>query len=180
MEPNNSQEEINDHVCEPDENTEESMSTPSTQIVRKSIFRSPKNNKKRQPQKPEQNRTEQAYNILQDAVKRQNVRDDSTIYGEYVASKHSKYSAHTKSVVEHLIANIFFNADMGKYENPNHKSYHPSYHQSSWHFDNSLSPSESYTLHENTIPIPSSPSQSVSFEAPSNTHTSCIKYTFLE
>lgn len=43
-------------------------------------------------------------------------RDDSTIYGEHIAAKHRKYNEHTKNVVEHLISNILFNADMGKYE----------------------------------------------------------------
>lgn len=49
-------------------------------------------------------------------VAMKNTRDDSTIYGEHIAWKHRKYSDHTKSVIEHLIGDILFNADMGHYE----------------------------------------------------------------
>ncbi|KAK0161440.1 hypothetical protein PV327_009910 [Microctonus hyperodae] len=59
---------------------------------------------------------DKAYAILKDTVAMRNIRDDSMIYGEHVASKHRKYSAHTRSVIEHLIGDILFNADMGHYE----------------------------------------------------------------
>ncbi|CAD6991342.1 uncharacterized protein LOC101459515 [Ceratitis capitata] len=42
-------------------------------------------------------------------------RDDSDIFGEYVSTKHRKYSDHVKSVVENHIAQILFDADMGLY-----------------------------------------------------------------
>ncbi|KAK0080296.1 hypothetical protein PV325_000147 [Microctonus aethiopoides] len=53
-------------------------------------------------------------------VAMRNARDDSTIYGEHVAGKHRKYSDHTKSIIEHLIGDILFNADMGHYESHNY------------------------------------------------------------
>lgn len=71
---------------------------------------------KRVPANIPNTRSEEAYQILKDTVANRNLRDDSTIYGEHVASKHRKYSAHTQSVVEHLIGNILFNADMRQYE----------------------------------------------------------------
>lgn len=61
-------------------------------------------------------RSEETYQILTDAVTNRNLRGGSTIYGEHVASKHRKYSVYTQSVVEHLIGNILFNADICKYE----------------------------------------------------------------
>ncbi|XP_012145329.1 uncharacterized protein LOC105663054 [Megachile rotundata] len=58
---------------------------------------------------------------VQDPYKRrivENVRDESTVFGEHVAMKHRKYSSYAKSTVEHLIANILYEADMGKYDDP--------------------------------------------------------------
>ncbi|XP_011188227.1 uncharacterized protein LOC105215801 [Zeugodacus cucurbitae] len=42
-------------------------------------------------------------------------RDASDIFGEYVSTKHRKYSDHVKNVIEHQIAQILFDADMGLY-----------------------------------------------------------------
>ncbi|XP_036327425.1 uncharacterized protein LOC118740034 [Rhagoletis pomonella] len=44
-----------------------------------------------------------------------NRRDVSDVFGEYVATKHRKYSDHVKNVIEHQIAQILFDADMGTY-----------------------------------------------------------------
>lgn len=44
-------------------------------------------------------------------------RDSSEIFGEHIALKHRKYTDRTKCIVEHLISNILFKADMGEYEN---------------------------------------------------------------
>lgn len=68
--------------------------------------------------KESKSRADEAYNILKETLlnRSANVRDESTIYGEHVAAKHRKYSAHTRSVVEHIIGNILFKADMGKFD----------------------------------------------------------------
>ncbi|XP_050318211.1 uncharacterized protein LOC126751744 [Bactrocera neohumeralis] len=42
-------------------------------------------------------------------------RDSSDIFGEYISTKHRKYSDHVKNVIEHQIAQILFDADMGLY-----------------------------------------------------------------
>ncbi|XP_057654721.1 uncharacterized protein LOC130892977 [Diorhabda carinulata] len=57
-----------------------------------------------------------AYAILQNSVSQQ--KDASTVFGEYVATKHRKYSCYTKNVIEHLINTILYNVDMGKYDDP--------------------------------------------------------------
>ncbi|XP_076257093.1 uncharacterized protein LOC143194295 [Rhynchophorus ferrugineus] len=61
-------------------------------------------------------RSNEAYNILQETLKRRDQKDNSSTFGEYVANKHRCYSSYTKSIVEHLITNILFEADMGMYE----------------------------------------------------------------
>lgn len=84
------------------------METPK----QKSGFRSPRGVKR----PAIKTRTEEAYEILQETVKSRSLRDASTIYGEHIATKHRSYSQHTKNVIEHLIGNILFRADMGQYE----------------------------------------------------------------
>lgn len=64
----------------------------------------------------EDQRADEAYAILKNAVN--NERDASTVFGEYVATKHRKYSCYTKNVIEHLINTILYDADMGKYDDP--------------------------------------------------------------
>ncbi|XP_076626724.1 uncharacterized protein LOC143344496 [Colletes latitarsis] len=62
---------------------------------------------------------ERAYRIIEDTVSKRTVRDASAIFGEHVAIKHRSYNRHTQNMVEHLISDILFEADMGKYnENP--------------------------------------------------------------
>lgn len=62
----------------------------------------------------EDDRADEAYAILKESVNKP--RDASTVFGEYVATKHRQYSAYTKNLVEHAINNILFEADMGKYD----------------------------------------------------------------
>jgi hypothetical protein len=59
---------------------------------------------------------------MKEDVEKRNQWNASTIYGEHVASHHRAYSALTRSVVEHLIGDIVFLADMGQYENKVHAS----------------------------------------------------------
>lgn len=63
----------------------------------------------------EETRADEAYAILKEAV---NNKDASTVFGEYVATKHRQYSGYTKNIIEHLINNVLFDADMGKYDHP--------------------------------------------------------------
>ncbi|XP_014288908.1 uncharacterized protein [Halyomorpha halys] len=60
---------------------------------------------------------DEAYKILKSGLTYE--KDSSAVFGEYVASKHRQYSAFTKSTVEHLINNILYQADIGKYDKPN-------------------------------------------------------------
>lgn len=64
----------------------------------------------------EDQRVDEAYNILKSTVAKREVRDASSVFGEYVAGKHHSYSDKTKCVVEHMINNILFDADMGNLE----------------------------------------------------------------
>lgn len=84
---------------------------------RKKVFVSPKKNKRMTMiAKQSNSRADEAYHLLKMTVANKNVRDESTIYGEHIASKHRKYSTKTRSVIEYLIADILFKADMGTYE----------------------------------------------------------------
>lgn len=94
-----------------------------TTLKRKSDFISPKNVKRVPPVAPVNqgknsaiSRGQEAYQILQEALASKQTRDGSTIFGEHVAAKHRKYSAHTQSEVEHLIGDILYKADKGLYE----------------------------------------------------------------
>lgn len=80
------------------------------------IFKSPNKLQRRKSNTFDQ-RAEEAYNNMQEALKRRRERDQSTTFGEHVSNKHRSYSSRTKCVVEHLISNILFDADIGKYEN---------------------------------------------------------------
>ncbi|KAF5289944.1 hypothetical protein FQR65_LT11691 [Abscondita terminalis] len=59
----------------------------------------------------------QSHKILRtETSERETKRDTSSVFGEYVAIKHRGYDTHTQHIVEHLINNILFQADIGKYE----------------------------------------------------------------
>lgn len=66
---------------------------------------------------------DEAYKILKSALKQEN--DCSTVFGEYIATKHRRYSAYTRSTVEHLISDILYNADIGKYDKANKLTNQP-------------------------------------------------------
>ncbi|KAJ8889170.1 hypothetical protein PR048_008664 [Dryococelus australis] len=59
-------------------------------------------------------RIQAAVQVMSSLSKRKE-RDASDIFGEHVAAKHRTYNDHIRSVVEHEIGHISFNADMGKY-----------------------------------------------------------------
>ncbi|XP_069699544.1 uncharacterized protein [Periplaneta americana] len=64
----------------------------------------------------EDTRISEAYAILQATVAKQQAKDTSTIFGDFVATKHRSYSERTRCIVEHMIGNILFQADMGQFE----------------------------------------------------------------
>lgn len=78
--------------------------------------------------KLEDERADEAYTILKNGVNEQ--KDASTVFGDYIATKHRKYSRYTQNVIEHLINTIMFEADMGKYDDPSATSLQQTGHQS--------------------------------------------------
>lgn len=129
---------------------------------RKLVSQSPKKTKSTVV-KSNNSRSEEAYQILQKTVATQKVRDASTIYGEHVESKHRRYSAHTQSVVEHLIGDILFNADMGRFEANSMPSPSCSTSSSGYNYQPLLRTiQQSNTFTPNATPMPS-PSPTNSF-----------------
>jgi len=68
----------------------------------------------------EETRVSEAYNILKSTVQANKQKDNSDIFGDYVARKHRKYNVKTQSYIEHQISNILFQADMETYERAVH------------------------------------------------------------
>lgn len=64
----------------------------------------------------EDTRISEAYNILKTTVANKINKDNSDIFGDYVANKHRKYDETTQNIVEHYINNILFEADIGKFK----------------------------------------------------------------
>lgn len=63
-------------------------------------------------------RLDEALNIMKATAAKKANKSTDAIYGQYVTSKLETYSPRCKSIVQHLINNILFDADMGKYEEP--------------------------------------------------------------
>lgn len=64
-----------------------------------------------------QNSNALSYPLSSGQIKKEEIEeDDSTIFGELVARKLRKYNTRTRNVAEHMISNILFDADMGKYK----------------------------------------------------------------
>lgn len=85
-------------------------------------FLSPKKRAKRsKPASPYSKREEEAYAVLQQAMK----KDECTTYGEHVANELRDLQPTARTIVKHLINNILFEAAMGKYNNDGSStSYH--------------------------------------------------------
>lgn len=98
-------------------NNQDSANTYSeettTEIIKQSKSTQPKQRKRKIQATSEDTRLEQAFSILKSSAE----RDASDIYGEHIAMKLKSYGKRTQSVVQHLINNVLFNADMGQYEN---------------------------------------------------------------
>lgn len=114
----------------------------SKKMAKRKEFLSPKRKQPKRRKTMEDSQMEEAYRMLQDTVSKQSARDASTIFGEHVAMKHRSYSRHTQNIIEHLISNILFEADMGKYNE--HSQSHDIY--STLPVTPVLSPSSSSSL----------------------------------
>nr|XP_014288907.1 uncharacterized protein LOC106688786 isoform X1 [Halyomorpha halys] len=119
----------NDPDFEEPEDVVESQMTiedhqPSTSSIKKELtpphweeYQPTPENKPKKRKIMEDPWVDEAYKILKSGLTYE--KDSSAVFGEYVASKHRQYSAFTKSTVEHLINNILYQADIGKYDKPN-------------------------------------------------------------
>lgn len=105
---------VNDVHHSPSQSSVPSPSGSSAAGPSSKVFKSPL--KVKSKRKVEDQRADEAYAILKNAIN--NKKDVSTVFGEYVSTKHRKYSCYTKNVVEHLINTILYDADMGKYDDP--------------------------------------------------------------
>lgn len=85
-------------------------------------FLSPNKKAKRsKPASAYSKREEEAYAVLQQAMK----KDECTTYGEHVANELRDLQPRARTIVKHLINNILFDAAMGKYNNDGSStSYH--------------------------------------------------------
>lgn len=76
------------------------------------VFVTPKAKRSRKEESKEDPRVQKAFDIMEKSIE----RDPAGVYGEHVAMKLRSYDSHTFSIVQHLINNTLFNADMGKYK----------------------------------------------------------------
>lgn len=76
----------------------------------------------------EDQRLEEAFNILNRPYPTSRALDDWSIYGEHVGNKLRGYSKKASSIVQHLINNLLFEADMGKYDANPYQLIQPSQH----------------------------------------------------
>ena len=110
------------------------------------MFLSPKRHqgKKREQEDP---RLSAAYNILQNVANAP--KDECSTFGKHVATKLKKFDDRVRSVVMHLMNNIIFDAEMGKYNNYGHSSVQtpPPYAQEPSAYVHTLSPSSTYSAH---------------------------------
>lgn len=105
----------------------------------------------RKRQREEDPRIDEAYSVLKHTLA-QKPRDESSVFGEHVANKHRKYNSQIRSIVEHKINNILFEADMG-------------YLSQNCYQQVSQSPHESTSSGSVYIEIPASSSQTQTFHS---------------
>lgn len=73
--------------------------------------------KKKNYNKDNDAKLEEAFKILQESAARKEIPPDScAIYSQHVGNKLRSYNDYTRVQVEHAINNILFAADMGKYD----------------------------------------------------------------
>lgn len=76
----------------------------------------------------EDQRLEEAFKILKRPYPTSRAPDDWSIYGEHVGNKLRGYSKQASSIVQHLMNNLLFEADMGKYDANPYQFIQPSQH----------------------------------------------------
>ncbi|KAJ8949611.1 hypothetical protein NQ318_007373 [Aromia moschata] len=68
-----------------------------------------------------------ALSIIKNIQVRKAFKDQYTVFGEHVGMRiRDLPSPHAKTIVKHIISTVLFEAEMGKYDNPN--SFHPLIH----------------------------------------------------
>lgn len=91
---------------------------------------------KRSSKTESDSKIDETFDILKQAAASSNSQivppDESTSYGQYVGNKIRNYHPKTRSIVQHHISNILFEADMGKFD---------------------CGPSSSFTTYQNPINI---------------------------
>lgn len=92
-------------------------------------------------------------------------RDCCDIFGEYVATELRKYNERTRSIVQHLIHNILFDADMGKHGEMSTMKYE-NVNDVSAFSDDKYSPSSKNSTIDNSSHVPSPPKTSQINETP--------------
>lgn len=165
--------QLGDTVIESDQETDiqkehiedpaESSSQSSNQHQKRKIFISPKkvHGKKIQKEDP---RIAEAYNVIKNIANKksqQSEKDESAIFGEYVATQLRKFSAQTHSLVKHKINNILFEAEMGKYDqNRSHQYIQSSSSAQFQHyyqqFPSNISPAHYSQINQHMIHSPQS------------------------
>ncbi|KAL1516253.1 hypothetical protein ABEB36_000172 [Hypothenemus hampei] len=80
------------------------------------ITQQPKTAKQNRKRQSIENRLDEAYSLMKETVAKKSNKTSDVIFGQYVASKMEKYSDRSKNIVQHLINNILFEADMGRYD----------------------------------------------------------------
>jgi len=130
--------------------------------------------KKKKPNLVDQ-RLDEAFEILKRPYPTTTAPDDWSIYGQHVANKLRGYSKQTSSIVQHLINNIIFEADMGKHDANPYQFIQPSQHFS---YQNSPlsstsyfhTPQHSFTLSSHShSPVPSL-STEIPYDSPSTSN----------
>lgn len=90
-------------------------------------------------------RLDEAFEILKNPYPITSAPDEWSAFGQYVSSKLRGYSKQTSSIVQHLINNTLFEADMGKHAANSYQFLQPSQH-----FPYQSSPSSSTYFTQNS------------------------------
>lgn len=116
---------------------------------------------------------------MKETVKKKAAKNNNTIFGEYIATKMDSYSDRCKNIVQHLINNIIFDADMGKFDYDQNISPYPQPVNSSAYGSipsHSLqSCNQSLQTSTTSTPLPSPASDQVSYN--SENYLSPVQYS---
>ena len=84
---------------------------PTSEGIPNRVFATPKAKRSKKDSTKEDPLVQKAFDIMEKSIE----RDAAGVYGEHVAMKVRSYDSHTFSIVQHIINNTLFDADMGKY-----------------------------------------------------------------